>query len=378
MLEVLARIRHRRTRRQLSPYLDGMLSVHESRRVQAHLAQCQACRDELAELQATVQSLTELPLVESPRSFALTAAPRRAEALRPAARPLEFGLRLATAAAAFVLAVVAVGDLVGVPGGEDGGDHEANLMRMEAAPTEAGPLTAEAQMAEAEDKAVAEEPTVSAPAPEAVGQETGSPPAGMGGGEEVTPALGAPAPLPSAAPEFVPEITEPATPAATATAAATAPAPQTPPALNETPVPAETPTPVETPSVAIVEYTLRPGESVWDVASSFGTTAETILALNGLADPGLVVPGQRLLVPEPAEGTTAPPPIGANTAPSETEEQTLSEADEGLAEAERDSLAAEDGGPSRETVLRWLEIGLATGLALLFVSWVLARRRGRA
>jgi LysM repeat protein len=143
-------------------------------------------------------------------------------------------------------------------------------------------------------------------------------------------------------------------------------------------VPAETPTLVETPSGAIVEYTLRPGESVWDVAASFGTTAETILALNGLADPGLVVSGQRLLVPEPAEGTTAPPPVGANIAPSETEEQSLSEADEGLAEAERDSLAAEDGGPSRETVLRWLEIGLATGVALLFVSWVLARRRGRA
>ena len=116
MLEVLARIRHRRTRRQLSPYLDGMLSVQESRRLQAHLAQCQACRDELAELQATVQSLAELPLVESPRSFALTAAPQRAEAPRPAARRVEFGLRLATAAAAFVLAVVAVGDLAGSAG----------------------------------------------------------------------------------------------------------------------------------------------------------------------------------------------------------------------------------------------------------------------
>jgi anti-sigma factor RsiW len=45
MLEVLARIRHRRTRRQLSSYLDGMLSVHESRRLQVHVAQCQACRE---------------------------------------------------------------------------------------------------------------------------------------------------------------------------------------------------------------------------------------------------------------------------------------------------------------------------------------------
>jgi LysM repeat protein len=394
MLEVLARIRHRRTRRQLSPYLDGMLSERENRRLEAHLARCRACRDELADLQAAVQALAELPLVESPRSFALTAAPRRVEALRPAARRVEFGLRLATAAAAFVLAIVAAGDLLGVPGGDEGQEGEANLARMEAARSEAGSLTAEAQPSEgtAEDKAAAEAPTLSAPAPGVVGPATGSPAAGMGSGEEGTPPSEAPVPNPSAPPESVPGITEPATPAATATIAATAapaataPAPETPPALTETPVPAETPTPVpaetptpvETPSVAIVEYTLRPGESVSDVAASFGTTAETILALNGLADPSLVVAGQRLLVPEPAEGTTAPPPIGAQTAPSETEEQPLSEADQALAEAERDSLAAEGGGPSRERVLRWLEIGLATGVALLFVSWLVARRRGRA
>jgi LysM repeat protein len=377
MLEVLARIRHRRTRRQLSPYLDGMLSVHESRRLQAHLAQCRACRDELAELQAAVQSLAELPLVESPRSFALTAAPRRAEALRPAPRRLEFGLRLATATAAFVLAVVAVGDLVGVPGGDEGQEGEANVARMEAARSEAGSLTAEAQMPKAEDKSATEAPTPSLGGiGGAVPEATAEPPAGFG----EPPAANATETVPQMA---VPGV-EAETPAATGTAAATAapaaaaPAPQTPPALTETPVPAETPTPVETPSVAIVEYTLRPGESVWDVAASFGTTAETILALNGLADPGLVVPGQRLLVPEPAEGTTAPPPMGAQIAPSEPEQTPSGAENQALAEADRDSLAAEGGGPSRETVLRWLEIGLATGLALLFVSWVLARRRGRA
>jgi LysM repeat protein len=43
------------------------------------------------------------------------------------------------------------------------------------------------------------------------------------------------------------------------------------------------------------------------VAAFFGTTVETIVALNGLTNPNLVVPGQRLLVP-------APP---ANTAPGQ-------------------------------------------------------------
>jgi LysM repeat protein len=70
----------------------------------------------------------------------------------------------------------------------------------------------------------------------------------------------------------------------------------------------ETPSPPPSP-VATVEYTLRPGESVWDVAAFFGTTVETIVALNGLADANLVVAGQRLLVPEPAAGAGAPPPV---------------------------------------------------------------------
>ena len=35
MLEVLTRIRHRRTRRQRSPYLDGVLSARESSRLEA-------------------------------------------------------------------------------------------------------------------------------------------------------------------------------------------------------------------------------------------------------------------------------------------------------------------------------------------------------
>jgi len=392
MLEVLARIRHRRTRRQLSPYLDGMLSVQESRRLEAHLAQCQTCRDELAELRAAVQALAELPLAEAPRSFALTAAPQRIEASRPAARRLEFGLRLATVTAAFVFAVVAFGDLLGIPGGDEDEAPTDVAARMEVAPMEAGTLTVpagvEPSVGTAEDKAVTVAPTAAAPAP-GLPEATPSPveTGGYGAGEPVgTPSL-PPVLAPNATPEPpLPEEAQAETPAATATLAATpapaatgAPAgaavPETP-ALTETPV--ETPTLVETPSGVIVEYTLRPGESVWDVAASFGTTAETILALNGLADPALVVSGQRLLVPKDAEGTTAPPPVGAQIAPSETEEQPLSEADEALAEAGRETRAIDEGGPSRETVVRWLEIGLATGMALLFVSWVLARRRGRA
>ena len=101
MFEALARIRHRRFRRDLSAYLDEMLSPGACRRLEGHLDTCAACRRELAELGATRAVLGELSLAEVPRSFVLAAAPEPVAAPRPAARRLEFGLRLATAAAAF-------------------------------------------------------------------------------------------------------------------------------------------------------------------------------------------------------------------------------------------------------------------------------------
>jgi hypothetical protein len=71
--------------------------------------------------------------------------------------------------------------------------------------------------------------------------------------------------------------------------------------------------------------------------------------------------------------------MGAQIAPSGPEQQLSPGPEKQLpAEVEREMPAAEEGGPSGETVVRWLEVGLGIGLALLFVSWSLARRRGRA
>jgi len=117
MLEVLGRFRHRRFRRDLSAYVDDMLSERARRRLEAHLDSCEACRQELAELRVTVEALGSLPMAEAPRSFALAAAPVAEVRPRPAARRLEFGLRLATATAAFALALVMIGDFAGLPGG---------------------------------------------------------------------------------------------------------------------------------------------------------------------------------------------------------------------------------------------------------------------
>ncbi len=117
MLEVLGRFRHRRFRRDLSAYVDDMLSERARRRLEAHLDSCEACRQELAELRVTVEALGSLPMAEAPRSFTLAAAPVAEVRPRPAARRLEFGLRLATATAAFALAMVMIGDFAGLPGG---------------------------------------------------------------------------------------------------------------------------------------------------------------------------------------------------------------------------------------------------------------------
>ncbi len=128
MLGVLGQFRHRRFRRDLSAYVDDMLSERARRRLEAHLDSCEACRQELAELRATVEALGSLPMAEAPRSFTLAAAPIAEARPRPAARRLEFGLRLATATAAFALTVVLIGDFAGLPGG---GDEEEEWVRGE-------------------------------------------------------------------------------------------------------------------------------------------------------------------------------------------------------------------------------------------------------
>lgn len=146
MLEALLQFRHRRFRRDLSAYMDDMLSERARRRLEAHLDSCQACRQELAELRVTVEALGSVPMAEVPRSFTLAAAPVAEVRPRPAARRLEFGLRLATATAAFALALVVVGDFAGLPGGGEQEEEEMSAMlapaavetpaAMEAAPVE--------------------------------------------------------------------------------------------------------------------------------------------------------------------------------------------------------------------------------------------------
>lgn len=95
---------------------------------------------------------------------------------------------------------------------------------------------------------------------------------------------------------------------------------QTPPAASTavpatmTPLPA-TPSPVPpTPTVAGAApprvHIVQPGESLGDIAWDYGTTAGAILQVNNIANPNLIAPGQRLVIP----GATGPAPVTATPA----------------------------------------------------------------
>lgn len=76
----------------LNAYLDGAVTPAERDSVEAHLATCAACRQDLAELRATVALLRGLPQHEPRRSFHVAAEVRRPTSLPvrllPVIRPL--------------------------------------------------------------------------------------------------------------------------------------------------------------------------------------------------------------------------------------------------------------------------------------------------
>lgn len=82
----------------LSAYLNGAVTPAERDRVEAHLTTCVACRQELAELQATVALLRGLPQYEPRRAFHVAADVRRPISLPvrllPVIRPLSIAAAL--------------------------------------------------------------------------------------------------------------------------------------------------------------------------------------------------------------------------------------------------------------------------------------------
>ena len=184
--------RHARVRTLLSSYIDGEVSASEARRVDAHLSSCDECVAELESLRATTTLLGRLPSLDTPRSYALTAAD--VQDMSPQSRLPSFAAfsgGLATAGAAALVVVLVVGVVFLARLGFTGSAAES---RPQAA---AAPVVAQAP---------------AAPAPAAVALAAAAPAAAM-----PTPALQSAAPAPpmaAAAPQPAP-----AAPAAQATSA---------------------------------------------------------------------------------------------------------------------------------------------------------------
>ena len=158
--------RHRRFRERLSGYIDGQVNGREKAALETHLASCERCRTELAQLHSVRTILHSLPPVQAPRSFRLT--PQQvAPVARPrpiAASPALNAVRLAGAVAAVALTIVVFADRSDVF--ESGTTNEA-----------ARPAGNAEMLSQATDKAARENATNGGAAPSAAfGQPSVAPP----------------------------------------------------------------------------------------------------------------------------------------------------------------------------------------------------------
>ncbi len=117
----------RHPRDDISAHADGELAPDRLDALETHLAGCQRCRTELADLLVVRSALRDLPQVAAPRSFTLTPAmaEREPAPVTSRATPSFVAMRVAGAGFAAVLAVVVVLDAGGIvddSGGRSGDD----------------------------------------------------------------------------------------------------------------------------------------------------------------------------------------------------------------------------------------------------------------
>ncbi len=169
----------------LCPYVDGELSVDERQELEAHLAECSACRDELDGLGSVVQQLRELPQLTAPASlFDSVRKGLDGGSARPA-RPGRAGvfLRRAFALAAGVLLALWVG--MGPPATPPQGPHDRDQAELSLAEREHEDDRAEEPAGGAGAPGAAVDPGLEAPAEAKVEANDSDP-------DDVS--LGAPAP----------------------------------------------------------------------------------------------------------------------------------------------------------------------------------------
>lgn len=62
--------------------------------------------------------------------------------------------------------------------------------------------------------------------------------------------------------------------------------------------------PTSTPSTSTVTYTVQPGDTLYRIAGTYGTTVSAIVAANNIVNPDLIYPGQVLVIPSTTTPTT--------------------------------------------------------------------------
>lgn len=57
-----------------------------------------------------------------------------------------------------------------------------------------------------------------------------------------------------------------------------------------------------------MNYIVQPGDTLWSIASRFGTTVQAIMQANGLSNPNFIYAGLRLYIPVPGPPFPPVPP----------------------------------------------------------------------
>ena len=79
----------------------------------------------------------------------------------------------------------------------------------------------------------------------------------------------------------------------------------------------KSPTPLPPPTPTPLMYTVQPGDRLGDIAWKHNTTSEAIIRLNNIANPDLLMIGQRLAIPAGADAVS-PPATAQTPAPAPT------------------------------------------------------------
>jgi hypothetical protein len=122
--------KHQPDRETISAYLDGQLAPARVTALDAHIASCENCRDELERLRELRATLRAMPVAEAPRSFRLTPSQAGARAAIPAPPPMLMRAMPALTAAALV--VFAITGWISLSDSGADGDNGA-LARFESA-----------------------------------------------------------------------------------------------------------------------------------------------------------------------------------------------------------------------------------------------------